>query len=113
MAEFIFEGRGKAQRTGHEKIARRNIYNAFNWIVGGYYNCIQDGCEEYLPADREALANEIYTEAMNNLHLPSGEYFNAAPKEMRFAGEKFCRAYINWKLDNDGDAQAILATIQK
>lgn len=32
--------------TGHERIAKKNIVGAFNWIVGGYYNCIQDGYEE-------------------------------------------------------------------
>ena len=108
MAQFIFEGRDKTQRTGHEKIAMRNMRHAFNWIVGGYYNCLQDGYLEDLPKDRESLADEIYFEAMTSLYGEGMCIQNKAPREMRFAGEKFCRAYINWKLDNDGDAKEIL-----
>ena len=107
MAGFVFEGRTKEQRTEHEKIAMRNIRGAINWIVGGYYNCIQDGCEEYLPESREQLENELYISALNNLYQPGMECCGRAPKEMRFAGEKFCRAYITWKLEQDGDFQEI------
>ena len=107
MKEFVFEGRGKANRTGHEKIAMRNIRYAINWIVGGYYNCLQDGQEEYLPKSRKALENEVYSSAMDNLYDVGYEGFRKAPKEMRFAGETFCRAYIAWKLANDGDVAEI------
>ena len=55
MDQFVFDGRGKDARTGHERIAMRNIRHAINWIVGGYYNCIQDHTPEYLPESREAL----------------------------------------------------------
>lgn len=113
MAKFVFEGRDKTQRTGHEKIAQRNMRHAFDWIVGGYYNCIQDDCPEYLPESRQALVDEIYTSAMTNLYGPGYEGYGKAPKEMRFAGEKFCRAYIEWKMENDGDAQEIIAVIGK
>ena len=113
MSEFIFEGRGKEQRTAHEKFAVRNIKHAFNWIVGGYYNCIQDGEPEYLPEDREELADEIYYRAMTDRFGEGCTVLNAAPKQMRFAGEKFCRAYIDWKLDNDGDAAAIFEAMKE
>lgn len=105
--EFIFEGRGKAQRTRHEEIARRNIYYAFQWIVGGYYNALQDGNTDYLPKSRKALADEIYDSAMTDLCCPGMVQYGNAPREMRFAGEKFCRAYIEWKLDNDSDTAEI------
>ena len=107
MAQFIFEGRGKEQRTGHERIAMTNIRNAINWIVGGMYNDYQDGNDEYLPQNFEEVANTVYEEAMNNLYRPGYEGYGKAPKEMRFAGEKFCRAYIDWKLRQDGDLQTI------
>lgn len=107
MKQFIFEGRDKTQRTGHEKIAIQNMRNALNWIVGGYYNDLQDGNDEYLPESREALAEEIYDSAMNHLYRPGMEAFGKAPREMRFAGEKFCRAYIDWKLSVDEDAAEI------
>lgn len=107
MEEFIFEGRGKASRTGHERIAMRNIRYAINWIVGGYYNCIQDNIPEYLPTSRESLEQEIYGSAMENLYGDGFEQIGRAPREMRFAGEAFCRAYIKWKLSRDGDVQDI------
>ena len=86
-----------------EKIASRNIHHAINWIVGGYYNCLQDGYPEYLPESYEALTEEIYESSMNNLYLPGCERFGAAPREMRFAGEKFIRDRIEKKLKNDCD----------
>ena len=107
MKPFIFEGRDKTQRTGHERIAIQNMRNAFNWIVGGYYNSLQDGFEDYLPKSREDLADEVYTSAMTNLYRPGMEGFGKAPREMRFAGEKFCRAYIDWKIETDGDVAEI------
>ena len=101
MAQFIFEGRGKDQRTMHEKIARSNIYHAYNWIVGGYENDVSDGNIEQMPS-RAELAEEIYNSALNNSYLEGMMTVNGARREMRFAGEKFCRAYIDWKLDKDG-----------
>lgn len=107
MEQFIFEGRGKGNRTGHERIAMHNIRHAINWIVGGYYNCIQDDHPEDLPESLEALKNEIYDSAMVDLYEPGMLRSNRAPKEMRFAGEAFCRAYIDWKLSRDGDVMEI------
>ena len=86
-----------------EKIACRNIHNAINWILGGYYNCLQDDCPEYLPESREALEEEIYTASVNNLYSEGCERIGKAPREMRFAGEKFIRDFITEKLENDGD----------
>lgn len=107
MEQFVFEGRGRGERTGHEIIAMKNIRNAINWIVGGYYNCIQDNIPEYLPGSMESLENEVYSSAMENRYLPGCELGGRAPKEMRFAGTDFCRAYIHWKLSRDGDVEEI------
>ena len=107
MAKFVYEGKTKEQFNKHQLIAMRNIKYAFNWIVGGYYNCIQDGYEEALPKSRKDLENEIYSSALDNLYGAGAEIFGRAPREMRFAGETFCRAYINFKLDNDGDVKEI------
>ena len=92
--------------NGHEKIAAKNIEGAFNWLVGGWYNCLQDGCEEYIPSLEEAK-EEVYCEAMNNLYVGGGEGFGGAPKEMRFAGEEFCRELVEELFLNDGDAEEI------
>lgn len=107
MEQFVFEGRGKDARTEHERIAMRNIRYAINWIVGGHYNSIQDGHPEWLPESFESLSNEVYDSAMNNLYAPGYEGLGKAPREMRFAREDFCRAYIDWKLRRDDDVQTI------
>lgn len=95
---FIFEGRGKGERTGHERIAMRNIKWACNNIVGMHYNDIQDNNPEYLPKSYEDLFDEIYDGAMNNLYDEGYEGCGKAPKEMRFAGVEFVKAYINYLL---------------
>lgn len=78
--------------NGIEKIAYRNIYHAINYIVGGHYNTIQDnGDPKWLPDSMDALKEEIYDSAMNNLYAPGYEGYGKAPKEMRFSGEAFIR----------------------
>lgn len=96
----------KKSLNGHEKIAARNIRGAFNWLVGGWYNCIQDGCEEDIPELEEAKET-VYEEAMNNLYTGSSEHYGRAPKEMRFAGEEFCRSYVDKLFAEDDDALEI------
>lgn len=105
--EFIFDGRDKAHRTGNERIAMKNIRHAIDWIVGGYYNAIQDGEEDCLPVSYQALADEIYDSSMNNLYAVGMEAFGRAPREMRFAGTEFAKAYIEFKLSKDDDVVAI------
>ena len=92
--------------NGHEKIAAKNIQGAFNWLVGGWYNCLQDGYEEDIPALEEAKET-VYAEAMNNFYKSGGEVYGRAPKEMRFAGEEFCRELVEELFLNDGDAEEI------
>lgn len=113
MKGFVFEGRDKTQRTAHERIAMRNIRGAINWIVGGYYNSLQDGYVEDLPAGREELAEEIYNAAMTDVFGDGYMGCDRAPREMRFAGEKFCRAYIDWKLKQDGDVDEIMQAVRE
>ena len=98
---FTFEGRTKKDFNKNELTAMRNTYHAFNNIVGMHYNDIQDNCPEYLPKSRETLFEEIYEGAMNNLYFEGYEGYNKAPREMRFAGEKFVRAYIDHLITYD------------
>lgn len=91
--------------TGHEKIALKNIKGAINWVVGGYYNSLQDGDIEILPETLESLKEEIYRTAMNDLCEYDSLSCGRAPKEMRFAGEDFCRNAIDELLENDGDVK--------
>ena len=92
--------------NGHEKIAAKNIEGAFNWLVGGWYNCFLDGLDEDIPSLEEAKET-VYAEAMNNLYRNGNELIGRAPKEMRFAGEEFCRELVEELFLNDGDAEEI------
>ena len=93
--------------NGNERIAYRNIKHCINWIVGGYYNCLQDHCPEYLYKNREALEQEVYESALNNLYDEGYEGYGKAPKEMRFAGEEFIRKTIKDMLSKDDDVMVI------
>ena len=92
--------------NGHEKIAAKNIEGAFNWGVGEWYNCFLDGLDEDIPSLEEAKET-VYCEAMNNLYKSGNEIYGRAPKEMRFAGEEFCRELVEELFLNDGDAEEI------
>lgn len=97
--------------TKHEIIAKRNIMNAINWIVGEYYNCIQDDCLEYLPSSLESLEDEIYSNSLLHEFSPGSVRHDRAPREMRFAGETFCRNLIHEKLVKDSDVAEIAETM--
>ena len=81
--------------NAHEKKAARAIKEEFNWNVGGWYNCLQDGYEEDIPAKAEAM-ELIYDETMRQHE-----------NELRFAGEDFCRKYIEKLFAKDEDALEI------
>lgn len=91
----------------HREIAKKNIINACDWIVGGYYNSLQDGDMEYLPESMEELQEEIYSSALENKYTGDGEIYGRAPKEMRFAGSEFCKAIIKEYCESDSDVQEI------
>ena len=93
--------------TKHEIIAKRNIMNAINWIVGGYYNDMQDGCLEYLPSSMQELKDEIYRDSLVHRFSTNGVQYDRAPKEMRFAGRAFCRNFIHEELVKDSDVAEI------
>lgn len=82
--------------TAHEKKAARVIKEEFNWIVGGFYNSMQDGWEEDVPDTKEEAMDMVYMAAM-------GEH----EKEIRFAGETFCREYIEHLFANDSDVKEL------
>ena len=94
---------------GIQRIAYRNIKACFNWEVGGWYNCIQDGCPEYIPETLAEAKDIIYEGAMTNLYRTGYCGCNKAPREMRFAGEKFIRDVIDklFEQEEDGDVGAL------
>lgn len=93
--------------TGIERIAKRNIIGACNYIVGGYYNCLQDDDLEGIPETRESVEEEIYSSALTDLFFAGGCQVGHAPKEMRFAGKDFCMSVIKDFMDSDCDALEI------
>lgn len=90
-----------SKKTGHQKIAAANITHAYNWIIGGYENDVQDGNSETMPAP-EIMFAEVYDEAMNNKYAEGMCSSNKAPKEMRFAGAKFCKKFLYDLFIKDG-----------
>ena len=92
-----------------EKIAYKNIKVIFNWEVGGWYNCIMDHCEEYIPDTIEEAKEIIYEESLNDASKPGWYGTGKAPREMRFAGAQFIREVIDhlFKKDEDEDVAEI------
>ncbi len=93
--------------NGIEKIAYRNIKGVFDWEVGGWYNCIQDHCPEYIPDTIEEAKEIIYEESLNDFAMPGHFACDRAPKEMRFAGADFIRSCIDSLFTRDEDVQEI------
>lgn len=90
-----------SKKTGHQKIAAANITNAYNWIIGGHENDFQDGNVESMPS-AESMFEEVYEEAMNSKYEEGMCSSNKAPKEMRFAGAKFCKKFLYDLFIKDG-----------
>lgn len=95
--------------NGWEKIAKTNIKNCYNWIIGELENTLNDTEEddpEHIKAqntldDPDWLIDEIYHESITTLYTKSS-CGGKAPTEMRFAGRDFYRNYIIKLLKKDG-----------
>lgn len=97
------------EMNGTERIAYKNIKGVFEWEVGGWYNCIMDGCPEYIPATRQEAKEFIYDEALNDAAGQGWFKSGRAPREMRFAGVEFINSVIDHLFDTDGDIEDIAA----
>lgn len=91
--------------TGHQKIAIKNIKNAFNYEVGGVYNQYLNG--EVVDITLDEMKESVYMCAINDKYVGEGVIYGAAPTAMRFAGKQFMLDYINWLFENDDDAKEI------
>lgn len=94
----------KTQNNGWERIAKRNLKNAYNWNFGGMYNDFQDG-----NITKEEFDNWVNTIALDQIYLEgittryTGDSAGGdAPKEMRFAGKDFCYKYLISLFKKDG-----------
>ena len=102
--------------NGWEKIAKTNIKNCYNWIIGELENTLQDLEEddpEHIKAqntldDTDYLIDEIYHESITTLYT-KGSCGGKAPTEMRFAGRDFCRNLIIKLLKKDGYYTPVVA----
>ena len=90
--------------NGWEKIAMKNIKNAYDWIVSENENAVQDGemtLEEFMKWVQTEAFDYIYHEAIATTY---GKDFagGPAPTEMRFADKEFCYDYLKRLFLNDG-----------
>ena len=74
--------------TKHQKVAAEQLENAYNWIVGCYYNTVQDGEAEEMPPV-EDMFDEVMEEATTHLYGKGMCSQKPAPAAMNFAGKKF------------------------
>lgn len=74
--------------TKHQKVAAEQLENAYNWIVGGYYNTVQDGEAEEMPPV-EDMFDEVMEEATTHMYGKDMCSQKPAPAAMNFAGKKF------------------------
>lgn len=93
--------------NGLQKIALRNIKGIFDWEVGGWYNCLQDGCEELIPDTVSEAKELIYDESLEDAASDGWYRSGAAPVEMRFAGSKFIKESIDALFREDSDVAEI------
>lgn len=93
--------------TGNEKIAYDNIVMGFNYEVGGWYNAYQDDYLDDIPDNIEKAKDIIYENVMTNKYATGYCGYDKAPKEMRFAGEKFIRDVIDYLFENDEDIEEL------
>lgn len=90
--------------NGWERIAKQQLNNAYNWIVGGNENAVSDGDmteEEFNKWIANEALEEVYHEAITTKYHEDA-CGGPAPTEMRFAGKKFCRNYLSGLFEKDG-----------
>lgn len=87
--------------TKHQKVAADQLSNAYDWIVGGYMNGVQDGDLEEMPPV-EDLFTEVLAEATAHLYGKGMCSQKPAPAAMQFAGRKFVRETLADLFKADG-----------
>lgn len=90
--------------NGWELIAKQQLNNAYNWIVGGNENAVSDGDmteEEFKKWITNEALEEVYHEAITTQYHEDA-CGGKAPTEMRFAGKKFCHDYLMRLFEKDG-----------
>lgn len=94
----------KSEENKDEKIAKKNIENAYNWIVGGYENSVVDGemtQEEFNEWINNKAFDEVFSEAMDTgygLESAGGK----APAAMKRVRKSICKEYLLSLFKADG-----------
>lgn len=96
--------RNQEPSNSWELIAKKQLNNAYNQIVGANENAVSDGemtNEEFNKWIAEEALDEVYHEAITTEY---GEDYcgREAPTEMRFAGKDFCYKYLKRLFKRDG-----------
>lgn len=94
------------EMNGTQKIAYKNIKACFNYEVGGWYNCLQDGYEEDIPETIEQAKEIIYDGSLNCTY-GEGSCSMRAKDEVRFAGKEFINEVIDALFEKDEDIKEI------
>lgn len=90
--------------TRHQKEALKNLRGAYDFVVGGYENSVQDGDMEEMP-EIEILFDEVYSEAVSTRYAMVGGFSvsgGSAPICMRLAGKAFIREQLAKFFQEDG-----------
>lgn len=85
--------------NNHQVVAAKNLRHAYEWIVGGYENSVQDGKSEEMPSVKD-MFNEVLAEAKGSRYDDvSG---GPAPISMKLAGNQFLRDTLKSFFEADG-----------
>lgn len=86
--------------TNHQEVAYNNLKHAYEWIVGGYENSVDDGEIEEMPSVKD-LFNEVLAEAKGS-HYDQGISGGPAPISMKLAGNQFLRDTLKSFFETNG-----------
>lgn len=87
--------------NAHQKTAKKQLENAYDWIVGALENDVQDGNAEEMPPV-EQMFEEVMSEATTHLYGEGSCSHKAAPAAMQFAGKKFLINTLVYLFESNG-----------
>ena len=91
----------KTPNDKHAAVAKKQLEDAYNWIVGGYINTVQDGEAETMPPV-EDMFDEVMEEATTHLYGKGMCSQKPAPAAMRFVGKRFLIDTLTVLFQQDG-----------
>lgn len=91
----------KTPNDKHAAVAKQQLEDAYNWIVGCYTNTVQDGEAETMPPV-EDMFDEVMEEATTHLYGKGMCSQKPAPAAMRFVGKRFLIDALTVLFQQDG-----------